>query len=180
MIECYYHLEDWKSLESMIDSLQEADPLLELIGDMFASSAVHTEAVKAYVKVGKMKSAINVCILHNRWDVAIDLAKTYNITKISELLMKYTIHLVEQGQIMNAIQVNVQAKCYLEAAEHAFKVIFGNDRIIIMPNSIFCFALQLADLEAQKPNKNLLKIKKHYVYAAKLTDLYKKPAGSGK
>ncbi|CAG9855118.1 unnamed protein product [Phyllotreta striolata] len=157
-IECYYHLEDWKSLESMIDILPEGDPLLEVIGDMFASSAVHTEAVKAYIKVGKMKSAINLCIEYNRWDVAIDLAKTYNITKISELLMKYTNHLIEQGQIMNAIQVNIQAKCYFQAAESALK---------------------LAETEVQKPNKNLLKIKKHYVYFAKLTELCKKPTASG-
>ncbi|KAG5898787.1 hypothetical protein JTB14_010997 [Gonioctena quinquepunctata] len=158
IIECYYHLEDWKNLESVIDFLPEGDPLLEIIGDMFASSAVHNEAVKAYVKLGKVKSAINLCILHNRWDVAIDLAKKYNISKISELLIKYTNHLVEQGQIMNAIQMNIQAKYYLHAAEHAFN---------------------LAEKETQKPNKSLLRVKKHYVYGAKLVELYKKPSDSG-
>ncbi|KAJ8969636.1 hypothetical protein NQ317_009651 [Molorchus minor] len=153
MIECYYHLEDWKNLESMIDVLPEGDALLEKIGDMFAANAVHTEAVKAYVKLGKVKLAINLCILHNRWDVAIDLAKKFNISKISDLLMKYTVHLVEQGQVMTAIQMNVQAKYYLQAAEHAYRV---------------------AESETQKPNKNLLKIKKHYVYAAKLVEMHRK------
>lgn len=55
MIECYYHLEDYKNLESMIDYLPEGDPLLEKIGDMFAANAVHTEAVKAYVKVSNLE-----------------------------------------------------------------------------------------------------------------------------
>nr|XP_023029130.1 WD repeat-containing protein 35 [Leptinotarsa decemlineata] len=152
VVECYHRLEDWKSLESIIDTLPEGDPLLETIGDMFAASAVHNEAVKAYVKLGKIKSAINLCILHNRWDVAIDLAKKYNISKISDLLTKYTSHLVDQDQIMNAIQMNIQAKYYLNAAEHAFK---------------------LADQEARKPGKSLLRVKKHYVYGAKLVELHK-------
>ncbi|XP_018578851.1 WD repeat-containing protein 35 isoform X2 [Anoplophora glabripennis] len=157
MIECYYHLEDWKNLEGMIDKLPEGDPLLEKIGDMFAANAVHNEAVKAYVKLGKVKSAINLCIMHNRWDVAIDLAKKFNISKISDLLMKYTNHLVEQGQVMNAIQMNVQARYYLHAAEHAYK---------------------LAECEARKSDKNLLKVKKFYVYAARLVELHKKSPNS--
>lgn len=36
----------------MIEQLSEGDALLEKIGDMFASNAVHIEAVKAYTKVG--------------------------------------------------------------------------------------------------------------------------------
>lgn len=122
MIECYYNLEDWKDLEGMIDALPEEDPLLETIGDMFAANAVHNNAVKAYVKLGKVKLAIDFCMRHNRWDVAIDLAKKYNIPKTSELLMQYTNHLVSLGQMMRAIQVNIQAKYYGYAAEHAFTV----------------------------------------------------------
>lgn len=72
--------------------------------------------------MGKIKSAIDLCILNNRWDSAIELAKKYNITKISDLLLKYTNHLIEQNQIMTAIEINVQAKFYMQAAEHAFKV----------------------------------------------------------
>lgn len=122
----------------MIEQLPEGDALLEKIGDMFASNAVHVEAVKAYTKVGflytetviiykqfqagKVNSAIDLCIQHNRWDVAIDLAKKHNITKISDLLLKYTTHLIEQKQVMTAIEINVQAKFYLRAAEQAFQV----------------------------------------------------------
>lgn len=158
IIDCNYHLEDWKNLELMIDQLPEGDPLLEKIADMFASNAVHVEAVKAYIKVGKVKTAIELCILHNRWDTAIDLAKKYNITKISDLLVKYTNHLIEQKQVMTAIEINVQAKCYLQAAEHAFK---------------------LAEAEVRKTNKNLIKIKKHYVYAARLVEMHKTSPQAG-
>lgn len=63
--------------------------------------------------------------------MAIDLAKKYNFTKISDLLVKYTNHLIEQKQIMTAIEINVQAKFYLQAAEHAFRVSVSNAYNII-------------------------------------------------
>lgn len=72
--------------------------------------------------MGKVKLAIDLCILHNRWNTAIELAKKYNITKISDLLKKYTAHLIEQSSYITAIEINVQAKSYLIAAEQALNV----------------------------------------------------------
>jgi hypothetical protein len=123
IIECFYHLEEYKKLESFIQVLPEGDPLLKKIGDMFAANAVISEAVQAYCKFGNVNAAIDLCILHNRWNTAIDLAKKFNITKISDLFIKYTTHLEEQGSLFAAIDVNIQAKFYLHAAEHAFKVL---------------------------------------------------------
>ncbi|KAH0816706.1 hypothetical protein GEV33_006088 [Tenebrio molitor] len=153
IIECFYHLEEYKKLESFIQVLPEGDPLLKKIGDMFAANAVISEAVQAYCKFGNVNAAIDLCILHNRWNTAIDLAKKFNITKISDLFIKYTTHLEEQGSLFAAIDVNIQAKFYLHAAEHAFK---------------------LADQESKKINKSLLKVKKYYVYAARLLNMHKK------
>ncbi|EFA11044.2 WD repeat-containing protein 35 isoform X1 [Tribolium castaneum] len=153
MIECYYHLEDYKKLESFVQILPEGDPLLKKIGDIFATNAVISEAVEAYCKFGNVNTAIELCIAHNRWNTAIELAKKYNMTKISDLFVKYTTHLEDQGSLFAAIDVNIQAKFYLHAAEHAYK---------------------LADLESKKHNKNLLKVKKHYVYAARLLQMHKK------
>lgn len=51
VIECYFFLEDYDKLASYIDVLPEGDPCLKRIGDMFALHAVHSEAVKAYIKV---------------------------------------------------------------------------------------------------------------------------------
>jgi hypothetical protein len=53
IIECFYHLEEYKKLESFIQVLPEGDPLLKKIGDMFAANAVISEAVQAYCKVIK-------------------------------------------------------------------------------------------------------------------------------
>nr|CAI5867674.1 unnamed protein product [Callosobruchus analis] len=158
VIECYCQLEDWKRLEAMIDSLPEKHPLLQPIGDFFAANAVHSEAVRAYGKLGKIKLAVQLCISHNRWDVAIELAKTHNMSEISDLLLKYTDHLVEQGQLWEAIQMNYQAKFYYIAGSQAFKV---------------------AKQDSMKKEKNLVRIYKHYLYAAKLVDLQKVKVEAG-
>ncbi|XP_045482678.1 WD repeat-containing protein 35 isoform X2 [Harmonia axyridis] len=151
VIECYYFLEDYDKLASYIEMLPEGDPSLKRIGDMFAMHAVHSEAVKAYIKFGDIKAAIDLCVLHNRWDTAIDLAKKYNILKISEYFTKYTEHLIEQNKVYQAIDVNVQAKFYLQASIHAF---------------------QFAHKIAKKPGISLRDKKKHFVYGAKLLELH--------
>lgn len=51
MAESFYHLEDYESLKKLVDKLPDGDPLLEKIGDMFASDSVHSMAVKTYLKV---------------------------------------------------------------------------------------------------------------------------------
>ncbi|KAK9889399.1 hypothetical protein WA026_004673 [Henosepilachna vigintioctopunctata] len=152
-IECYYRLEEYEKLASYIDVLPDGDPLLERIGNMFAMHAIHLEAVKAYTKFGNVKAAIDLCVLHNRWDTAIELAKTYNISKISEYFTKYTEHLIEQDKIYQAIDVNVQAKFYLLASIHAF---------------------QFANKVAKKAGIGLIDKKKFFVYGAKLLELHKR------
>lgn len=51
MIECYYHLEDYESLQIMIEKLPEKDILLKKIGDIFSADGIHSLALKAYLKV---------------------------------------------------------------------------------------------------------------------------------
>lgn len=63
-----------------------------------------------------------MCVVHNKWDEAIDLAKRFNMPQVSDLFMKYTEHLVDQKLLANAIEINVQAKYYSYAAELVFKV----------------------------------------------------------
>ncbi|KAL3289754.1 hypothetical protein HHI36_023149 [Cryptolaemus montrouzieri] len=142
VIECYYHLEDYKKLETYIDILPEGDRLLERIGFMFALHAIHSEAMRAYSKFGNVKGAIDLCVLHNRWDKAIDIAKKYNISKISEYFTKYTKHLVEQDKIYQAIDINVQAKFYLQASIHAFqfahKMSKNQEFHYLIRRNIFC------------------------------------------
>ena len=37
LVQCYYYLEDYSSLEGLLDLMQPDDPLLDKLGTMFAS-----------------------------------------------------------------------------------------------------------------------------------------------
>lgn len=99
------------------------------------------------MQLGNIKAAVDLCILHNKWDQAIELAKEYDLPQISVLFKKYTSHLVERNMLASAVEINVQAKHFAGAAELAFK---------------------LARQEAKRSQRNLIKVKKLFVYAALL------------
>ena len=58
LVQCYYILEDYPSLENLIDILQPNDPLLMTLGQMFASVGMGKQAVEAFLKNNKISSAI--------------------------------------------------------------------------------------------------------------------------
>ena len=58
LVQCYYILEDYPSLENLIDILQPNDPLLMTLGQMFASVGMGKQAVEAFLKNNKISNAI--------------------------------------------------------------------------------------------------------------------------
>lgn len=51
LVKSYYALEDYHSLESLVDVMQPNDPLLDNLGTLFASVGMGKQAVEAFVKV---------------------------------------------------------------------------------------------------------------------------------
>lgn len=49
---CYYQLEDFGALESLVRSLPDNSTLLPAIADMFTSVGMSQQAVAAFMKVG--------------------------------------------------------------------------------------------------------------------------------
>ncbi|XP_018330917.1 WD repeat-containing protein 35 isoform X4 [Agrilus planipennis] len=152
LIECHFHLENLDALEKLIDKLPEKDALLKRLSDIFASNAVIGPAVKCLLKIGDAKSAVDLCISHNNWDQAIHLATQYRLPEIANIFKTYSAHLVDQNQLLKAVEVNKQTNFYFTAAVHATK---------------------LAQNEINKSNRNLLDIKKLFVYSALLMELSK-------
>lgn len=61
----YYKMEDFASLEGLINFIPQASPLLETLGEKFQSMGLCQAAVNAYVKFGDVKRAIDCCVLLN-------------------------------------------------------------------------------------------------------------------
>lgn len=163
LVHCYYALEDYSSLEGMVDMMQPDDPLMSALGDMFASVGMGKQAVEAFVKAKNFTEAINTCVSLNQWHDAVELATKYNQpTQISSLLAKYAQHLLDENKTIQAIELYRKANYFLESAR------LLND---------------LAKEETLKRSAPL-RIKKLYVLSAKLVEehlqgLRKTTSGSG-
>ncbi|EGD73851.1 WD repeat-containing protein 35 [Salpingoeca rosetta] len=138
--ECCYRIEDWHGLEELIYILPEGDELLRDIAAKFASVGLCTQAVKAYVKVGEVKSAIAVCVELNQWDQAVKLANEHNVKEIDALLAKYASHLLSKDKLVEAIELYRQAKHHLDAAKHLFQLA---DKISSKGNPLRCKQLYI-------------------------------------
>lgn len=117
LVECYFRLEDYKKLEGLIDTLPEGSPLLLKIGQKFSSVGISENAVKSYLRAGDTETAVNTCVELNQWDKAVNLAEKYNFPKIEGLLTQYANHLVEKGQLPEAIQLYQKANRNTDAAK---------------------------------------------------------------
>lgn len=51
LVDCYYKMEDYDSLEKLADSLDERDPNIPKIAAMFTSVGLCQQAVQCYLKV---------------------------------------------------------------------------------------------------------------------------------
>lgn len=123
LVRCYYILEDYDSLENMVDQLQSGDNLLPKIGSMFASVGMGKQAVDAYVKSNNIPAAIETCVTLNHWHDAVELAKKYNQpNQISSLLAKYAQHLLDEDKTFQAIELYRKANHFLEGARLLFVV----------------------------------------------------------
>ncbi|XP_067008662.1 WD repeat-containing protein 35 [Anabrus simplex] len=148
LVQCYYMLEDYAALETCVANLPENHNLLSIIGEMFASVGMCSQAVTAYLKCNQVKSAVDTCVGLNQWDQAVDLAKQYKLPEISNLLSKYASHLISKDKLLQAVELYRKANHLLDAAKLMY---------------------QLAETEAKKKSKPL-RLKKLYVLAALLVE----------
>jgi WD repeat-containing protein 35 len=117
LVDCYYILEDFKSLEKIMYSLADGSTLLKAIGERFQSVGISEAAVQAYIKAGDVKQAIDCCVLLHRWDKAVELAEEHQFPQIEGLLQKYANQLLEKGKIMAAVELYRKANKSPEAAK---------------------------------------------------------------
>lgn len=150
LADCYYTLEDYSSLEKLADSLPDNHSLLTGLAQMFVSVGMCEQAVSAYIKVSKLKEAIDCCVELNQWDQAVELAKKHNVKEIDSLLVKYATHLLEKDKILNAVELYRKANHFIEAAK----------------------LLTEAAKQASRQSLSPLKIKKIYVLAALLVECH--------
>jgi WD repeat-containing protein 35 len=117
LVDAYYFLEDYDSLERLINYLPEGSPLLMDIGNKFTSVGLCDPAVQAYLRFGEVKTAVDTCVLLNQWDLAVNLAQQQNFQQIEGLLAKYAQHLLDKNKTIEAVKLYKKANRHTEAAK---------------------------------------------------------------
>eukprot|EP00750_Incisomonas_marina_P007988 INCI15131.1.p1 GENE.INCI15131.1~~INCI15131.1.p1 ORF type:complete len:1219 (-),score=232.56 INCI15131.1:1496-5152(-) len=98
-----FRLQGFDELQVVLKNLPEADPRLKTIGSYFQQYGLHEEAVRAFLKFGDVKAAIDCCVLLNRWGVAVELAEKHKFPQIQTLLAKYANHILQTDDIQARI-----------------------------------------------------------------------------
>lgn len=122
LTQCYYKLEDYDALEGLISVIDERHPLLNIIAKMFVSVGRCSSAVAAYLKMGDLRSTVNLCIRQNQWDEAIALAKQGNLSQVPDLLAQYASYLTSRNSLGKAVQLYYKANRYLDAVQIVHQV----------------------------------------------------------
>lgn len=116
LMECFCRLDDYTGLEKLIDTLPEGSPLLNNIGERFGRVGITEHAVRAYLKGGHVKGAVDTCVSLNQWDQAVTLAAEHDFQQIEGLLTKYAGHLLGQERTIDAIELYRQSHRHIESA----------------------------------------------------------------
>lgn len=117
MVNCAYILDDYDTLEGLIDQIPEGSPFLADVGEKFMSVGLCKKAVQAFLKAHDPKSAIDCCRLLNQWDQAVELAEKHSFNDIERLLTKYASHLLGENKVFQAVELYRKANRYTEAAK---------------------------------------------------------------
>ena len=117
LVDCYYMTEDFVNLEKLIFQLNQGNSLLRVVGEKFRSVGMVKECVDAYIRAGDPRLAVDACASLNEWDRAIELAEKYELVHIEELLGNYASHLLEQGEVFEAMMLYRKAEKHAEAAK---------------------------------------------------------------
>jgi len=69
------------------------------------------------MRAGDGKAAVDVCVAHNAWDKAVELAETLKLPQIEGLLNQYAGKLLEGGRTVEAVELYRKARRETESAK---------------------------------------------------------------
>ncbi|KAH9097856.1 hypothetical protein LEN26_016945 [Aphanomyces euteiches] len=152
LVQCYYTLGDFATLDTLVNDIPEGSPLLEEMARKFTRAGLCNSAVNAFLKMGDIKSAIDSCVLLNEWERAVTLAETHHFPQIESVLAKYGAHLMRNGKTLQAIELYRRANKSMDAAK-----LLGKLAKDVSKNPLRAKKLQvLAALEVERFRRKML------------------------
>ena len=91
--------------------------ILELLANYLLKFNLIDSSARIFEKINKPKKSVDIAILHNYWDTAVEIAEKNNFQQIDNLLNKFATILKQKNKKMEVVQLYRKAKKNLEAAK---------------------------------------------------------------
>ena len=137
VISCQMQIQDFEGMKNVLNELNEGSPLLSVLAKQFQLFGMHKYAIECFLKLDDIKSAIDTCILLNKWEDAVDLAEQGDFPQIDGLISNYAAKLLgDGGNRFRAIELYQRSGKLAEAAkllsDMAQEVYDSNDGVDIL------------------------------------------------
>ena len=155
MINTHFAKEDYEKAAKMLEVIPEEDEYLEELGDKFNGIGMCEEAVKAYVKHGNIRKALQTYIKNNKWEEAIGLSADNDFIYMEDLIKKFSDNFKKSGHKMDLVNLYKKAHMSAEVYKHLIDVAVDMQKIKLSPLIIKkIYVLAALELERYKAQIN--------------------------
>lgn len=122
LINVWFLTENFQKAAEYIEKIPEENDFLLYMGEKFEVYGLTTEAVKCYLRFGDVKKAIDICVLTNQWNLAVEIAEQNNLFQIESLVNKFSNMLIEKNKKMDLVEFYRKAHKHTEAAKILIRI----------------------------------------------------------
>jgi WD repeat-containing protein 35 len=111
--------------------------------------------VDAYLKLGDVKSAIDVCVKLNFWSRGVELARLHNFKDVEGVMGDVVGGLIDRGMLVHAVELYRKAHLTRNSAVLLFKIArtaSEEDKPLLHVKKLYVLAAQEADLAQKSTN----------------------------
>lgn len=119
LFRVYNRLERFADLASLAERLEDDSPWVVRIARTLADVGLCDGATNCFLRAGRVKDAVDTCIMLGHWERGIQLAEQYRIPQVESLFAKYAGHLLQRKDLaakFEAAELYLRANKAMEAA----------------------------------------------------------------
>ena len=145
----YFAKEDYNKAAEMLEIIPEEDEYLEEMGDKFRGVGMCEEAVKAYIKRGNIKKAMETYIENNKWGEAVELSRKNDFYNMEQLTNKFSSEFIKNGRKLDLVELFSKANMKIKVNKYLNEI--ANDMRKIRASPLIIKKIYvLAALELEK------------------------------
>jgi WD repeat-containing protein 35 len=122
LINVWFLTEKFQKAGEYIHNIPEGSEFLLFMGEKFELYGLTEEAVNCFMRYGDIKRAIDICVLTNQWNLAVELAEKNNLFQVEGLVNKFSTLLIEKNKKMELVEFYRKAHKHTESAKILIKI----------------------------------------------------------